>query len=197
MGDPRKTRKKYQKPSHPWQKERIEEEKIIFKEFGMRNKKEIWRMNSILKNFKEQTKKLIAATSSQAEKEKMQLLKKTQNMGMISKSAKMEDILSLSLNDILNRRLQTIVFKNGLARTVDQSRQFVVHGHIKVNNKKISSPSYIVLKSEEDKISFSPSSKLSKEDHPERIIEKTEPKKEEKVMKKRKNVRKGLKDEKK
>ncbi|MDP7610203.1 MAG: 30S ribosomal protein S4, partial [Candidatus Woesearchaeota archaeon] len=44
MGDPKKQRKKYSKPSHPWQTERIEVEKVLMKEYGLKNKKEIWRV---------------------------------------------------------------------------------------------------------------------------------------------------------
>ena len=40
MGDPRKLRKKYYPPSHPWQKIRIDEEKILMKDYGFKNKKE-------------------------------------------------------------------------------------------------------------------------------------------------------------
>ena len=34
MGDPKKLRKKYEPPRHPWQASRIESEKILFKEYG-------------------------------------------------------------------------------------------------------------------------------------------------------------------
>jgi len=59
MGDPRKIRKKYQTPSHPWIKSRIDEEKVLTREFGTKNKKEIWKMETVLKNFKTQSKHLI------------------------------------------------------------------------------------------------------------------------------------------
>ncbi len=154
MGDPKKTKKKYQKPSHPWQKDRIEEEKAFLKEYGLRNKQEIWKMDSMLRNFKDQVKKLIAATTQQAEKEKSQLLRKLYNMNLIKRTARFDDILSLDLNDIINRRLQTLVYKKGFANTVKQARQFITHKHVKIDNKTINSPSYIVLKNEEDKISL-------------------------------------------
>ena len=58
MGHPKLRKKTYQKPTHPWQKERIEEEKTLLKEFGLKNKKEVWRVNSLLRKHKRQAKKL-------------------------------------------------------------------------------------------------------------------------------------------
>lgn len=154
MGDPRRIKKKYQGPSHPWQKLRIEEEKVLFKDYGLRNKKEIWKMNSLLRSYKQQVKKLIANQTKQAEKERSQLIKKLYNMGLIQKTAKIEDILGLTLNNLMDRRLQTFVCKKGFARTPNQARQFIVHRHVKVDDRKINSPSYLVLRNDEEKISL-------------------------------------------
>ena len=73
MGDPKKIRKKYNTPMHPWEGKRIEEEKGLLREYGLKNKKEIWKMRAVLKGFSDQAKKLITATGVQAEKEKQQL----------------------------------------------------------------------------------------------------------------------------
>lgn len=185
MGDPKKTRKKYHKPSHPWQKERIEEEKIILREYGLKNKKEIWKSDSLLRNFKNQVKKLIAATSQQAEKEKNQLLRKLQNLDLIKRTAMIDDVLGLTLKDIMNRRLQTIVYKKGLAGTINQARQFIVHKHITLDDKKISAPSYLVLKNEEDKLGLVEGIKDAvKTNDEKKAEEKPKPQKTEKKQKK-------------
>jgi len=189
MGDPRKIRKKYQKPSHPWQKERIEEEKALLREYGLKNKKEIWKVDSVLRNFKNQVKRLIAATTQQAEKEKQQLLHKLYNMSLIKRSARLDDVLGLTLNDIMNRRLQTIIYKKGFARTISQARQFIVHKHVRVGEKKINSPSYFVLKNEDEKISFSDGSSLFNPEHPERKAKEEKPKKTRKKVKKNERKR--------
>ena len=180
MGDPKKKKKKYQTPSHPWGKERVEEEKKIIKEYGFKNRKEIWKMKSILINFINQTRKLIADTTKQGEKEKIQLLHKLYSLGLITKTSKLEDILSLTPKDIMERRLQTLVFRKGLAKSINQARQFIVHGHVNIGNKKITSPSYLVVREEESKIGFLPSSQLSSAGHPERSIQKKEIKKKKK-----------------
>ncbi len=170
MGDPKRQRKKYSTPSHPWQKSRIESEKIIKRDYGLKNKKEIWKFGSRLKRFTTQAKKLIAATSEQSKKEELQLKDKLFKLGIIhNKTIKAEDILNLTIQDVLNRRLQTFVYKQGLAKSVKQARQFIIHGHIFVNGNKVTIPSYIVTKDEESKIIFNPSSKISSLEHPERI----------------------------
>ena len=174
MGDPKKPKKKYSTPSHPWQKERIDEEKEFSKEYGMKNKKEIWKIESKLKNFKKQTKKLVSLDTDQAMEEKKHLLNRIQSLGLIKKEAGFGEILGLTLKDLLERRLQTIVFKKGLARSIKQARQFVVHGHIFVDNKKITKPNYLVTVKEEGLIKFSPSSALTDELHPERVEKKKE-----------------------
>jgi len=168
MGDPRKLRKKYYPPSHPWQKIRIDEEKILMKDYGFKNKKELWKLNSILRNFKTQVKKLISRDDEAAIHQKEEFVKRLQDLKLISEKAVLEDILSVTLKDLCERRLQTLVFKKGLARSIKQARQFITHEHIMVGDNKITAPSYIVSSGEELTIKFAPNSKISSEDHPER-----------------------------
>ncbi len=185
MGDPKKPKKKYSTPTHPWQKERIDEEKELVKEYGMKNKKELWKLESKLTKFKDQTKKLVSLTNEQALKEKKQLMDKLQSLGLIKKEAGSGEILGSGLKDILERRLQTMVFKKGLAKSIKQSRQFVVHGHIFVDNKKITKPNYLVSVKEEGLIKFSPGSALTDELHPERTEKKKETRKKVKKEEKK------------
>lgn len=169
MGDPKKIRKKFTPPSHPWQKARIEAEKVIVKQYGVKNKKEIWKMESMLRSFTSQAKTLIVATTAQAMTEKENLFKKLRRYGFVSTDATNDQILGLTLNDIMNRRLQTIVVKKGLASNVKQARQMITHKHIAVGEKKISSPSYLVTLEEEGLVAYAPSSGFTREDHAERI----------------------------
>lgn len=179
MGDPKKQRKKYATPKHPWQKDRIEKEKQMLKEYGLKNKREIWKTVSLLRNFSDQVKKSIATKTQHGEKEKTQLLQKLQSLGLIKKTAQLDAILSLTYKDIMERRLQTIVHRKALAKSIKQARQFIIHGHIKVKDKKITIPSYLVRKDEEDLITFVPKSALSNPEHPERVIKKKQKKKSE------------------
>ncbi|MFH0868032.1 MAG: 30S ribosomal protein S4 [Candidatus Woesearchaeota archaeon] len=185
MGSPKKQRKKFSKPSHPWQKERILAEKELLKEYGLKRKYEIWKMSSILKNFTSQAKNLITIKNPQVEKERKQLLTKLSSLGLVGKSAKIEDVLSLTLKDIMERRLQTLVYRKHMANNIKQARQFIVHAHISLGDKKITVPSYIVLLDEEASIQFSQGSVLANSEHPSRVKEdKKKPKKKEESNKK-------------
>jgi len=175
MGSPKKQRKKFSKPSHPWQKERILAEKEILKSYGLRRKFEIWKMNSILKNFTSQAKNLITTATQQTDRERNQLLTKLSSLGLIESNAKIDDVLSLTLKDIMERRLQTLVFKKNMARNLKQARQFIVHEHISVANKKITSPSYLVPLSEEVNMQFASGSALANVSHPERLVDDKKP----------------------
>ncbi len=168
MGEPKRLRKKYSKPRHPWQKQRIEEETQLQEEYGLKNKTEIWKTRSKLKTVSDRAKKLIASRTKQAEIEQQQLLQRLNKLGLIKENATIDEVLGLQLKDFFERRIQTIIFRKGLAKTLSQARQFITHKHIKIENKTITSPSYLVGTQEELKITFSTDSTLNNPEHPER-----------------------------
>lgn len=182
MGTTKKLRKKIVTPSHPWERSRLEKEAKLKLTYGTRRKRELWKMNTILKNFKKQAKKLIALTGEQAELEKKQLIGKLSRLGLVDKDATMDTVLGVTLENLMDRRLQTKVFAMGLAKTQKQARQLIVHGHISINGTVISSPSYLVKV--EDKLFFTKSSSFNNPDHPERINERKNLKLEKKEEKK-------------
>lgn len=190
MGDPKKLKKKYLSPSHPWNKGVIEAEAILKKEYGLVNKKEIYLANTFLKKYKDLAKKLIATKTAQAEHEKKLVLTKLQKYGLLPAGSTLDQILSLEIKDILERRLQTITFKKGLARTIKQSRQFITHRHIIVGNKEITSPAYLLSLEEESQLAFKPKSSLSNLDHPERMNLAKEIKEEAEEIKPKKKTKK-------
>lgn len=153
----KKQRKQYSRPRKPWDKERIEKEKKILRDFGLRRKREIWRAEEILRDFRRRARELAA---SKDEEDKKILLNKINQLGLISKDAGLDDILGLSIENILDRRLQTIVFKKGLVNTLKQARQFIVHGHIAVDGSRTRWPSQLIAINEENKINFYGKSKV-------------------------------------
>lgn len=174
MGDPRKAKKTYESPKKPWEKVRLEAERKIVTEYGIRRKKEIRRLETIIRDFRRRARKLIAEKNETEEK---MLIEKVNRMGILTKKdAVLEDILGIELGNILERRLQTLVVKKGLARTVKQARQFITHGHITVNGQKIISPNYLVTISEENQMAFRPTSSLNATFH----LAGEKPRKEEK-----------------
>ena len=150
MGDPRRLKKKYKKPAHPFQKERIMEELEFLGRYGLRNKREFWKSRTMLGNWRG-----IARHSRTLPKEKslnvqQTLITKLKRLGILGPEAEFEDVLHLTVEDVLKRRLQTLVFEKGLASTVHQARQYIVHGHIQVIGKKIDAPSYLVKLNEDN-----------------------------------------------
>ena len=170
MGDPRKFRVAYSRPQHPWKKDRIEAERKIVKAYGLKNKREVWQMSSVLRNIRDQAKNLIVASGSQAEHERGLLVNRLVSLGLVKSDAKLDDVLSLTLQSILERRLQTILVRKGLAKTMNQARQFITHTHILVNNKTVTRPSYLVHSGEEQMVAFQIQSSLSSSDHPVRVV---------------------------
>jgi len=153
MGDPKKQRRKSTRPKHPWRSERILEENELCKKYGLKNKFEIWHAKSVLRSLRQHARILLGRPQDDEEikKETKQLVGKLNRLG-IMKSNSIEDVLALSVEDLLERRLQTLVFRRGLANTAKQARQLITHGNIKVGGKKVNVPSYPVSKDEEDKI---------------------------------------------
>lgn len=152
MGDPKKLRKKYSRPPHLWKRDRIAEEKELKLRYGLKNMREIWRAKAILGKFRKMAKELLDVTGK--EKEKNELLSSIKKFGIEVKN--LDDVLALKVENLLDRRLQTILHKKGLAKTIKQARQFIVHGHVLINDKVVNIPSYLVLKDEEDKINLKP-----------------------------------------
>jgi small subunit ribosomal protein S4 len=179
MGHPRKIRRKFSRPSHPWQKLRIDEENALAKEFGLVKKREIWRLGSLLSNFKAQAKRLSASRTEQSKKETVQLMKRLSSYGLVAVDSSYDDVLSIPLKKLLERRLQSVLFAKKLAKTMKQARQMITHNHVSVGLKTISSPSYLVKINEENSISFRTVSPFSDDEHPERKRKDMEEVKEE------------------
>ena len=161
MGDPRRLKKKFKKPRHPYQKERIMEELEFVGKYGLRNKREYWKMRTTLGNWRNLARRSRTLSKEQAIEVQQTLIKKLDRLGIIGSEAEFEDVLLLTTEDLLKRRLQTMVYERGLASTIYQARQYITHGHIQVGGKKINAPSYIVKREEEELIGFAPSSPLS------------------------------------
>lgn len=118
-------------------------------------------MRTILGNWRDIARKSRSMPQERATEIQQTLIKKLVTLGVLGPDAGFEDVLLLTVDEILKRRLQTIVFEKGLAKSIYQARQFVVHGHIQVGGKKINAPSYIVKRAEEDMVSYVAKSPLS------------------------------------
>jgi small subunit ribosomal protein S4 len=166
LGDPKKQRKKYTSPRSAWSSEQLENEIRLLGEYGLRNKKEIWRHRSMLSKYRSLARGLLGKTEDQRKDMENQILKKLYSIGVIQENSTLDDILDLAIEDILERRLQTVVFRRGLAKTISQSRQFINHGHISVGERRITVPSYVVEREDEEVINYAMTSPFDNMDHP-------------------------------
>jgi small subunit ribosomal protein S4 len=169
VGDPKKQRKKFDTPRFRWRKDILQEELKLLGQYGLRNKHELWRHKTILSKTRGIARSLISKTPEERAKMENEQLSRLKKLGILQETAVLDNVLDLTIEDILERRLQTIIFRKGLARTIFQSRQLVTHGHVTIDNRRVTIPGYIVPKEEEPKIIYSPASAVANQVHPLRV----------------------------
>jgi small subunit ribosomal protein S4 len=163
--------KAYETPNHPYQGERIAEEAGLLGRYGLKNKQELWRAQSELRSYRREARKLLGRAQGDpeaAEQQGQEFLQSLKRTGILSDQDGLDDILSLDVTDVLERRLQTVAYREGLASTPEQARQFIVHGHVLVDGSRVTVPSYTVDVDEESTIGFDETSPLSDDLHPAR-----------------------------
>jgi small subunit ribosomal protein S4 len=168
MGDPKRQRKKYETPRFLWRRDTLQEELKLLGQYGLRNKHELWRHKTTLSKFRGIARSLIGKTPEEREKMENELLTRLKKIGVLQETAALDNVLDLAIEDVLERRLQTIVFRKGLAKTSYQARQLITHGHIVIGNRRVTVPSYIVSREEEAQLAYSPQSALVDANHPTR-----------------------------
>ena len=165
MGDPKRPRKKYVTPRYRWLKDLLETDLKIMGGFGLRNKRELLIHRTALSNYRERARSLLSKSEEERVRPQRELLGRLSNLGIVPEQASLDNVLDLTIENVLDRRLQTQVFKLGLAHSLSQSRQLINHGHINVGDKKVSSPSYLVSREDEKTVAYNPISPLKKTDH--------------------------------
>ncbi|HTW76142.1 MAG TPA: 30S ribosomal protein S4 [Thermoplasmata archaeon] len=173
MGDPKFLRRTYDTPKHPWEAARMEEERKLLEKYGLKNKRELWKAQSILRGFRGQARELQARLrtgETQAQRETEQLLQRLARLGVLQVGTPtIDDVLALTTEDVLRRRFQTIVLGRGLAPTAQGARKWIVHGHFAIGDHRVTRPGYLVRLDEEGQIAYSPTSPISSDDHPVRV----------------------------
>ena len=153
MGDPRKLRNKYESPRKVWDADRIKRDKGLTATYGLKNTREIWVTLAQLKKARSGAMKYLSLGEAGVEKGKP-LMERLIKLGIVPPEGKLDDVLALSVENFLDRRLQTRVMKKGLARTARQARQLVTHGFIAVGGKCVTIPSYVVNVKEDSLVSY-------------------------------------------
>lgn len=145
----RRIRKKYKTPTKGWDKQRIEKEREIVKTFGLKKKREIWRSETISRKFRRLARELAAKADKEKEKK---LVEKLVKLGLLNEGSTIDDVLELSTEKFLQRRLQSILVQKNICSSAKQARQLIVHGHVRISGRRIVYPSYLVSRNEEEKI---------------------------------------------
>jgi small subunit ribosomal protein S4 len=152
MGDPKRPRKTFSKPKSPWRSDQLAQELYLLGTYGLRNKRELWKAQGELSEIRKQARRLLAASEVVRNREERKLLGSLERRGLVTTGVVLDDVLGLSVEDMLGRRLQTILYKKGAAVSPLQARQLIVHRHVKINDRIVSIPGYHVTADEEGKI---------------------------------------------
>ena len=169
MGDPKRQRRKFDTPRFPWRKDILNEELKLLGTYGLRNKHELWRHETQLSKFRGIARSLIGRPAEERMKMENELLTRLKKIGILQETAVLDDVLDLSIEDLLERRLQTLVFRKTLTKTVHQSRQLITHGHITLDNRRVTVPGYIVCREEEKTLTYALESQFVNAAHPTRV----------------------------
>lgn len=152
MGDPRKARKLFKRPRMIWTTDQLSSELYILGSYGLRNKRELWKAQTEIARIRNQARQLLALPAEVRHEKETQLLTFLNRLSLVQPSATLDDVLSLKVEDLLDRRLQTIVMKKSAIKSPYLARQLVVHRHVTIGNRRVNIPGYLVRKDEEDKI---------------------------------------------
>lgn len=154
MGDPRKFKNKYENPKKLWTVARIKEESALKNEFGLKSMRELWVMARELKRARREARRLLSLNEEERREDEEKLMSKLARLAILKQGSKLEDVLSLTARDVLERRLQSRVYRKGLAKSMRQARQLITHGFISIGGRKVSTPSYLVSAAEDSDVGY-------------------------------------------
>ncbi|EDV28234.1 40S ribosomal protein S9 [Trichoplax sp. H2] len=153
--------KTYTTPRRPFEKSRLDQELKLIGEYGLRNKREVWRVKYTLAKIRKAARTLLTLDDKDSKRlfEGNALLRRLVRIGVLDESKmKLDYVLGLRIEDFLERRLQTQVFKLGLAKSIHHARVLIRQRHIRVRKQVVNVPSFVVRLDSQKHIDFSLSS---------------------------------------
>ena len=166
MGGVKRQRKKYRSPKRPWDPTLLEYELRLVGEYGLRNKKELRKTEEMLRRIRSSARKLYVLPDEERIAKTREIVSKLVKYGIVEENVKLDDVLRLTVKDLLERRFQTIVFKKGLAKSIYQARQLIVHGHVVIGDRVVRKPGKLLTIEEEENVRLNPKSPLANPEHP-------------------------------
>jgi len=161
MGDPKTSRRVWQKPKRPLNYDLIMDELKTLGTFGLKTKRELWKTQTELSRVRLQARSLLALRQDERERKEPILMQSLSKIGLVNEDSTLDDVLNLQVTDLLSRRLQTIAQRKLYFKTPYQARQAIVHGHIMIGDSVVTIPSYVVKTEEEAKIHLIPESRFN------------------------------------
>lgn len=135
-----------------WTTDQLNAELYVMGSYGLRNKRELWKAQTEVARIRNQARALLALSSEARSEKEKRLLNFLNRLGLVKEGATLDDILNLKVEDLLERRLQTIITKKSGTKSPYQARQIVSHGHVSIGNRKVNIPGYLVRTDEEPQI---------------------------------------------
>ncbi|RWW03567.1 hypothetical protein BHE74_00014710 [Ensete ventricosum] len=146
--------KTFKKPRRPYEKERLDAELKLVGEYGLRCKRELWRVQYALSRIRNAARDLLTLDEKNPRRifEGEALLRRMNRYGLLEEGQnKLDYVLALTVENFLERRLQTLVFKSGMAKSIHHARVLIRQ----LGRQVVNIPSFMVRVDSAKHIDFS------------------------------------------